>query len=274
MASTSSGSADNSVFDEARYERLRSARGARLGQPLSARATTGSTNDDALLAARQGAAHGSLFIAESQDAGRGRRGRAWFAEPSASLLFSLVLRDAVPLSAVGALPLAAGLAVRSALARWLPQAASEDSILLKWPNDVWVRQRKIAGVLAESQVQGTAPACVVVGIGVNVSTRSFPGELATSATSVVCEGGAADREALLVDTLVELEGYLGLLVRAGVSALQPELLAFDALRGRRVRVETTSGVGAGIDQEGRLLLRVGTSELCAISSGSVELTDE
>lgn len=261
------------MFDVARYERLRNERGARLGHPLSARAVTGSTNDDALLAARQGAAHGALFIAERQKAGRGRRGRAWYAEPSASLLFSLVLREGFPLSALGALPLASGLAVRAALARWLPQAESEGSILLKWPNDVWVRQRKIAGVLAESQVQGTAPTCIVLGIGMNVSSRSFPSQLATSATSVVREGGAADREALLVDTLVELEAYLNLLLRAGVAALQPELLAFDALRGRRVSVETTRGVGAGIDEQGRLLLRVSPSKLCAISSGSVDLTD-
>lgn len=260
------------MFDAALFERLRSARGTTLGTPLSVAAVTGSTNDDALAAARAGASHGATFLAEQQTHGRGRRGRPWHAEPGTNLLFSVVLRLSLPLEAVPTLALASGLAVRSAIARSVcGSEPAGERVLVKWPNDVWLDQRKVAGVLAESQIQGGSVIASVVGVGINVGTTAFPPDIAATATSLSLSGSSVGREPLLVDVLAELERTLWKLARGGVSALHAELTRFDALAGRPVRVEDIEGIACGIDRAGCLVIRLANGELKAVAGGSVEL---
>jgi len=247
-------------------------RGLTLGRPLSVALETGSTNDDALAAARAGASHGATFVAEYQTRGRGRRGHVWHAEPGTNLLCSIVVGPGLPLEATPALALAAGLAVRSAIAAapGLGDAADE-RVRVKWPNDVWLDQKKVAGVLSESQIQGGALIASVVGIGINVGPRAFPAEIAANATSLVLSGSTVSREALLVEVLAALESTLWRLARGGVLALHDDLTRYDALAGRPVRVEDIEGVASGIDATGRLLVRLSDGELRALTGGSVEL---
>ncbi|MGC4093365.1 MAG: biotin--[acetyl-CoA-carboxylase] ligase [Polyangiaceae bacterium] len=258
-------------FDVARFASLHTARGLTLGAPFHHAVVTASTNDDALTAARSGAPHGATFVADAQSAGRGRRGRQWFAAPRQSLLCSLVLRSRLPLERVSLLALSTGLAVRAAVAGMLSNPAQR--ALVKWPNDVWLDGRKVAGVLCESHVQGHELSAVVVGFGVNVSVRDFPAELASQATSLCLASVEVTREELLIEILAELERQIELLETAGEAALQAELGRYDALFGRRVRVEGVEGVAAGIDHSGGLLVRVSQVEMVTLSGGSVELVD-
>jgi len=254
-------------FDAERFRQVTLHAQAKLGQPLTYQPVTGSTNDDALLAARAGAPEGSLFVADEQTAGRGRRGTSWLAQPGESLLFSVLLRPTLELGQVSALTLAIGLALRDAVA---PLIESEPQ--LKWPNDLYVNQQKLAGVLVESQLQGERLQAVVVGVGLNVATRIFPEEIRARATSLVLLGApSVAREPLLRAVLDAIALRVGAYQRTGVAGILAELNAADALRGRRVRVERQIGVGCGLDPQGRLLLADDAGQVHAILSGTVEL---
>ncbi len=147
--------------------------GGQLGTPMVVMATTTSTNDVAKRAARDGAAHGATWVAEEQTAGRGRRGHSWVSPPGEGLLFSVLLRLPCTPARVPPIALVAGLAVRDAVAAAAPGA----SIAIKWPNDVLVAGRKVAGILIEAITVGSRVEAVVVGIGINVHTRAFPDEI-------------------------------------------------------------------------------------------------
>ena len=159
-----------------------------LGQAREHHASLPSTNDRALAWAREGAPHGALVTADEQTAGRGRLGRRWASPAGEGLYASVVLRPAAYLGGLAggagwsprwsALGLAVGLGVRVGVSRWVPATR------LKWPNDLLVGRRKLAGVLCETRWQGATPD-VVVGFGVNVLQREFPAEL--NATSVAIE---------------------------------------------------------------------------------------
>lgn len=223
---------------------------ARLGTPRLHLRTTDSTSDRARALAIAGAPHGTLVTAGEQLAGRGRHGRTWSAPPGRSLLMSLVLRDAPAL-----LALSSAVAVADVVG---PRGA------IKWPNDVLVGGRKVAGILAEAR----PPAgWVVLGIGVNVAVRDedLPPELAGRAAGLGLD--PADVERVLVALLVALERRL---------AQDPgEILAAyrerDALLGREVRWQTGRGVGAGVDDDGRLLVDRGDGGRVALDAGEVHL---
>src|SRR5271157_4803651 len=140
----------------------------------------GSTNTAAMAAAAEGAAEGSVFLAEEQTAGRGRGAHSWQSARSAGIYCSVVLRPALPPSEVLVLALAAGLAVRAAI----EQVNSRVTADLKWPNDVLIDGRKICGILTEMNAEATRVRYIVVGIGINVNQASFPRELEADATSL------------------------------------------------------------------------------------------
>ncbi len=166
-------------FDPQRFAELRRQQGARWGAAFHYANETGSTNDDALAAARAGAESGSVFLADHQTQGRGRRGKTWLAEPGHGLLFSIVLRPEGGSSLVSALTLAVGLGVRAALAEYMPAPLG-----VKWPNDVLAGRRKLAGILCEGQFEGGRLEAVVLGIGINVyaGSQPLPAELAGEVT--------------------------------------------------------------------------------------------
>jgi BirA family biotin operon repressor/biotin-[acetyl-CoA-carboxylase] ligase len=221
-----------------------------IGTPRVHVRTIDSTNLRARTLALAGAPHGTLVTAGEQTAGRGRQGRVWTAPAGRSLLMSLVVRDPPPL-----LPLVAAVAVADAVG---PNAA------IKWPNDVLLDGRKVAGILAEGRPQ---EGWAVLGIGLNVALRDedFPEELRERATGMGLSPSDVDR--VLGDVLRSIE------VRLGEST--PETLAAwrsrDALRGREISWMTGSGVAEGVDEAGRLLVRTATGEVAALDAGEVHL---
>lgn len=258
-----------SGFDGALFERERAARGLTLGGSLQWRGETQSTNDDALAAAKSGAAHGAVFGAETQTRGRGRRGSEWVSAPGAGLWFSVLLRPELSAELVSGLSLCAGLAVRAAVAQRVSAP-----VLVKWPNDVLAGGRKVCGILVESQVAGPSVNSVVVGIGVNVAQTAFPEPLADIATSLaLLDATATAREALLADVLQGLEQELRRLTEQGLPGMAAALRSHDALRGRRLRIDARQGTGNGIDDAGRLLLAGDDGHEHAINAGHVELLD-
>jgi BirA family transcriptional regulator, biotin operon repressor / biotin---[acetyl-CoA-carboxylase] ligase len=240
-----------------------------LWTSLEVVAVTGSTNADLL---RRGGAEGQVLVAESQVAGRGRMGRSWVSAPGASLTFSVLLRPAsVPASQRGWLPLLTGVAVASAV-----RDVSGVAAVLKWPNDVLVGSRKLAGILAEQS--GDA---VVIGIGLNVATPADALPVSPAglpATSLLVEGASVSREALLAGILRELERRYTAFrddpdtARTG---LLEEYRALCATLGRSVRVElpggrVLSGAAEDIDADGRLLVAPASGAApVAVSAGDV-----
>ena len=253
------------LFDRLRFEDLAERSQLALGGPLSAVRITGSTSDDAMAAARAGAPHGAVFVAEEQTQGRGRRGRHWVSLPGASLLFSVVLRPPLAPGQARATTLAFGLATRDVLATRVPVC-----VALKWPNDVVVGDRKLAGVLVEAQLRGTQLAAVVVGIGINLDTRPMPDQQGDRATSIaLLGGGETDRERLLVELLAAIDARLTEYVAGGLRPMLDELNRHDSLRGCRLRVDQHSGVASGIDHDGALLVQDPAGIRHRVTSGTV-----
>ena len=220
-----------------------------LGEPREHHETIGSTNARARKLADKGAAHGTLVTADEQTKGRGRQGRTWVTPPGVAIAASLVLREFDDL-----LPLRAGLAVADVTG---PDA------LVKWPNDVWLDGRKVAGILAESKASKWA----VLGIGVNVAVdvASLPEEAAEVAGTL--GKSPADVEPTLVALLAALEKRLGQDRDAVLAALRER----DALLGRRVRWQDGEGLGAGIDESGALRVDVNGHEI-TLTAGEVTLS--
>ncbi|MDQ3647324.1 MAG: biotin--[acetyl-CoA-carboxylase] ligase [Actinomycetota bacterium] len=226
-----------------------------LGLPRAHHRLTDSTNRRARELAEAGAPHGTLVTAGEQSAGRGRQGREWTAPPGSAVLMSLVLRELDEL-----LPLAASVAVSEAC------EAAGVNCSIKWPNDVWIDGRKVAGILVEGRPQ---EGWAVLGIGLNVGTEAeqLPAELRDSATSLrIATGRAPSTEGVLEALLATLERRLGT-EHGEVLAAWAER---DALRGRRVRWQEGQGVAAGVDRGGALLVDTEEGRV-ALEAGEVHL---
>ena len=226
-----------------------------LGVPHRHQPAVVSTMDEAAAWAEAGAPHGAVLTTDHQTGGRGRLGRSWEDAEGESLLASIVLRDP-PTDRLGLVPLAVGLAVADAV-----DALARSTVAsVKWPNDVLVDGRKLAGVLTEAR-HGASGTVAIVGLGLNVSQRSFPDALARRAVSLRQLAIDADRDALLRAILTRLERQL---VEVATGSADAFVAAFDARmahRGERVAVtsstgERTVGTALGIALDGALRLRV------------------
>jgi BirA family transcriptional regulator, biotin operon repressor / biotin---[acetyl-CoA-carboxylase] ligase len=226
-----------------------------LGSPRLHLRSVGSTSDRARELALGGAPHGALVTADAQTSGRGRQGRAWTTQPGAAVTMSMVLRASAssPLSSL--LPLVAAVAVAETVG---PEAS------IKWPNDVLVDGRKVAGILAEGRPH---EGWVVLGIGVNVAVdvALLPPELAEKAGSL--GRPRAEVEPFLSGLVARLEALLG----APVADVLDAWRARDALAGHEVSWAGGSGVAAGIDGEGRLVVRLPDGGRTALNAGEVHL---
>ena len=221
-----------------------------LGHPRYHLRATDSTNERARALAAAGAPHGTLVTAAEQSAGRGRQGRTWSAPPGSALLMSLLVRDPPRL-----LPLIAAVAVAETAGR---------ETRIKWPNDVQVDGRKVAGILVEGRPQEH---WAVLGIGVNVAVRleDLPPELHETATTLGREPG--DVEGVLRQLLSSLDDWL----EAGEDAVLAAWRRRDALRGREVRWAAGEGTADGVDDDGRLLVTLASGEQTALDAGEVHL---
>jgi BirA family transcriptional regulator, biotin operon repressor / biotin---[acetyl-CoA-carboxylase] ligase len=216
-----------------------------IGSPRVHFRQTDSTNERARALATAGAPHGTLVTADEQSAGRGRQGRAWTAPPRAALLMSVVLRELGE-----TLPLAAAVAVCEAL----PIAAA-----IKWPNDIWIERRKLAGILVEGRPQ---EGWAVLGVGVNV--RDAPP--LEHVTSLRREGTPLSVDETRARVVESLERWLDSPTREVLAAWRSR----DALLGQPVRWQNGSGKGAGIDESGALLVDTPSGRV-ALDAGEVHL---
>lgn len=216
-------------------------------------ARTESTNDEAKRLAAEGAADGTLIWADSQTAGRGRRGRLWQSPPG-NLYISIILRPGLPVARLGQVGFAAALAIFETAASLLPPNAV---VRCKWPNDVLIDGRKTAGLLLETDnlTSGTA-AWMVLGVGINIA--SHPADTEFPATSLAAAGGTADVVTVLSRFAERFAVWYETWRGAGFAPLRAAWLARAAGLGEviHVRLENCSldGVFAGLDADGALLL--------------------
>lgn len=224
----------------------------RFGRSLELRELTDSTNDDARAAANAGAVDGHVVVADAQRKGRGAHGRSWLSPPGQDLYLSIVAKLEVPLAELSLLTLAVGAGVAEAV-----ELSANVKAQIKWPNDVWVDGRKIAGILVEAASLGERALPVVIGIGLNVNRDAFPAELETPATSLKLAGGApvARAQALAV-LLARVEHWVDRFAAGERSALIALVNERLALRGEQARCDELEGVVAGVAPSGALQLRV------------------
>ncbi len=219
-------------------------------------AVTDSTNRVAMEMAENGAPHGTVVVADAQTAGRGRRGRAWVSPPGMNLYVSLLLRPPVPTVEAPRLSLVAGVSLADAIeAMGVPAS-------LKWPNDLYLGERKAAGILAEmaSDPDGVRHIVIGAGLNVNMEEADFPGELGGRATSLrIAAGRAFLRTNVLVRWLDAFGTRYAEFLEGGFPALHDGWDRRDFLRGSRVLLRRGDseawGVACGVDPQGALRFR-------------------
>lgn len=242
--------------------------------------SVGSTNALALEAAQAGAAHGSVWVADEQTAGRGRSNHAWHSEADDGLYVSVLLRPRMALNDALWLSLATGLAVQAAIANITGLKPD-----IRWPNDLLIGNRKCGGILVETSAvasQSNSPTMLryaVIGVGINVNHQNFPAELEMLATSLRREGGRSwAREQIFVELLRALEKEIVLLEAelretiTGPGLLDRFASASSWIRGKRVSVDEAggyTGVTDGLDARGFLRVAGDDGVLHTVLSGGV-----
>jgi BirA family biotin operon repressor/biotin-[acetyl-CoA-carboxylase] ligase len=221
-------------------------------QPVFYFATIDSTMLEAVRLAEAGGTHGAVVVADEQTAGQGRHGHHWHSEPNSGLYVSIVLRPAVQAASLPVLTLALGLAAADAIAETTGLTCD-----LRWPNDVMLEGRKVAGILVQ-----LLDSAAIAGIGVNVNHAGFPAEIAADATSLrIVSNRTHSREQLLMALLGAADRYCGLL--AGPGGKEKILMEFSRrssyARNMRVKVDqgasVLEGITAGLDPSGFLIVR-------------------
>ncbi|MBI3783874.1 MAG: biotin--[acetyl-CoA-carboxylase] ligase [Deltaproteobacteria bacterium] len=256
-------------------EALRAARaGKRLGRFCHYFETTDSTNSVAQQLARDGAAEGTVVIADAQTKGRGRLGRSWSSPPFRNLYLSVILRPPIALGEAPQLALVVGAAIAEAIREWAPHAT------LKWPNDVLLEGKKVSGALTELEVVSDGIAFVIAGIGVNLNIHDdeLPDELRDKAIGLCSITGAAiDRVAFADTLLARLESLYDTYLSSGFAAIRPRWEQLSALTGRRLQVDDCgrryAGIALGLADDGALRLRLDDGREQTIVAGDVTVVD-
>jgi len=230
-----------------------------------------STNSHARRLAETGAPEGEVVIAERQFEGRGRLGRSWESPPYCNLYFSLLLRPALAPVHAPQMTLMAAVALADTVAAFVVEPP-----VIKWPNDILLQGKKVAGILTESSCDAKHIEFVILGIGVNLNfpRERMPETIRDRATSLMEVGGKTfSRENFLRRLIQDLDRCYGILEDFGFDAIAPRWEAYFALRGRRVRVEmideVISGTATGIDGDGALLLEAEDGVLRRVLAGDV-----
>ncbi len=243
--------------------------GSRLGHTVVVKERTGSTNDDARRLADSGASHGAVVIAEEQEKGRGRLGRTWHSPAGKNLLFSIILREGVSAGGTGMITLAAGVAAAEAI-----RAICRVPAMIKWPNDVRIRGRKVTGVLAEA---GPGMEYVILGTGMNVNLAAgdLPADLLDSATSLYMETGEqVQRAGLFKALMINLESMMELVADGNSQKVIERWKELSEAMGKTVRAETPAGIFTGVAEsvreDGALVMRADGLER-AVVAGDVTI---
>ena len=230
-----------------------------MGKRLKFFESVSSTNTSSFNEAIRGAAHGTVVLADVQTSGRGRKGRVWHSPPGKNLYFSILLTELPERSGISWVPLVTGLALAETL-----EDASRLSLSLKWPNDIVIKNKKIAGILCESKQIGQQDHMCVVGVGINVNSHynDFPAGFSEIGTSLSIECQSSfHRSAILRTFLEKFESYYETLLQSGSHSIKRLYANRCATIGRQIRLElmtgeAVQGFAVGIGDEGELLMAV------------------
>jgi BirA family biotin operon repressor/biotin-[acetyl-CoA-carboxylase] ligase len=238
-----------------------------VGQRRHPLGEVGSTQDELARLAAAGAVEGTVVTAEHQTLGRGRRGRVWCDASGENLLLSVLLRPPISAAAAPALSLVGGLALIVALAVAVSVAAG-----IRWPNDILVEGRKLAGILAEGVTRADGRLQhALLGIGLNVNQTEFPPDVRERATSLrIVTGRAHDRAPLLDAVLTALDRRYAQFLAGGFAAMRPDWRAHSVTLGRVVR--TADGIEAeavDVDDDGALVLRADGGQDVRVRAGEI-----
>jgi BirA family biotin operon repressor/biotin-[acetyl-CoA-carboxylase] ligase len=243
----------------------------RLGTNLHYFSEIDSTNSYARRLAEQGAGEGEVIIAETQTRGRGRLGRTWVSPPWVNLYFSVILRPQLPPVNAPQLTLMAAVALTDTIASFIGTLPT-----IKWPNDILVGGKKLAGVLTESSCDSERIEFVILGIGVNLNypLALMPEVIRERATSVlILTKNYVSREAFVRRLIQDLDRCYGELEEDGFDSLATRWEALFGLRGKKVRVEMSDGImigtAKGIDRDGALILEGEEGKCRRIIAGDV-----
>ena len=244
-----------------------------FGQEISYLLSADSTNLVAKQLAQEGAREGTLVITDYQTQGRGRLERSWWSPPGENLLFSLIFRPPFEVTHTFRLTLISSLAVAEAIRQETGLEA-----LIKWPNDIYLKGKKVSGILSELGVKGEQLQYVVVGIGINVnSDPSIHPEIREIATSISLELGRNFSRLRLLKVILKLtERYYQVLKKGDFSSLKKTWDALSLIKGKKVKVfskdDFKEGIAESIDEEGFLILRDYSGKRSRIVSADVSLS--
>lgn len=242
-----------------------------IGRDIHLHAELESTNTHAMELANKGAPEGTVVIAETQTGGKGRLGRTWIS-PKGNLYLSVILRPKIPTHKAPLITLMGAVAVVSAIRKQLELNAG-----IKWPNDIFLSGKKAGGLLTEMSAEPDRVKHIVLGIGldVNMDLAELPAEIRPVSTTLAAEAGEKmDRSLLLRRMLSELDRWYHTFL-TNEAAVPAEWEAFNVTLGNRVAVsglgETIEGLAQGIDNEGRLILKLDNGSLRVVTAGDVTL---
>ena len=246
---------------------------ARIGRRLICYRETGSTNEDAFKLAEEGAEEGTVVFAEAQRRGKGRLGRRWESPDGVNLYCSVILRPPILPARAAQLTFLSVVAAARAI-----EAVTSLRPSIKWPNDLLLSGKKVAGLLNEMSAETEKVNFIVLGIGVNINMDrpQFPDDLRHPATSLFLEAGRPVRRLDIARALLEaLDALYDSYLQNGYGPVREEWLARSAFIGRRIRVtfhdKDLHGTAEGIDEEGALLVRAPDGRLERVLAGDVTI---
>lgn len=247
-------------------------KGSWAGKRIKAFLETDSTNIQCGKLAAEGWPEGTLVVSECQNAGKGRRGRAWVSPAGTGIWMSLLLRPKIPPQKASMITLAAAMAVEKGI-----RLGTGVSSQIKWPNDLIIGQKKICGILTEMRTQKEKAEYVVVGIGINANIKEFPEELKDSATSLCqVKGEEVDRGKIIGCVLEAFEEYWEIFLKTGdLRTLKGEYNEKLINLGRQVQILEPggeyTGLCRGIGPEGELLVDLPDGQVKTVFSGEVSV---
>ena len=231
-----------------------------------------STNDMAISLAQTGSPEGTVVLSDHQTKGKGRRDRSWYSEPHSGIYLSVILKPTLPPEQMAQITLVAGVAMIQAINEF-----SQAKPLLKWPNDIFINHKKVAGILSE-QYQGGDHTGIIIGIGVNVNHSRFPVSLQHIATSLAMEnGGSLERLPLIIALLNHLDKEYRLFMDEGLGSAIDQWNFNSDMFGKHVSLtqgnETIVGTAEMLNEEGHLVISLESGEKIAFASGEVALLE-
>lgn len=232
-----------------------------------------STNNQARILASQGYPEGTVVVAETQTAGKGRRGRTWYSPHSQGIYMSLILRPMLPLKEISRVSILIAVAIAETLATELNLQPR-----IKWPNDILINGRKIAGILSEAVTDMDGIEYIVVGIGININNplQEFPDDFRTAPTSALAERELpVSRVKLLQTLLLKLEGHYQDLLAGQFASTLEQAKNLSTVIGQEVRLDSINGFIVGqafdIDENGYLLVRDQQGKVHTVLSGEISV---